>query len=253
MSEQRTLLYDLEIAPLLGYAYEVWEANIIKVVRQPYIMSFAWKWLGEKHIGVCSLPDFPATYEDDPHNDHCVALKLHTLLNAADIVVAHNATKFDNKVAAARFMDHGFGPPAPFKTVDTLTAARKYFRFGNNGLDKLCGRLGIGEKTKDRHHDLWPLCLEGDRVAWAQMAEYNKRDVELLEGLYLTLRPYMTTHPNAWGDGCPRCGGADLQSRGTARTNAGVYRRFQCQDCGAWSRERLADKTAERPELVSAT
>ena len=46
-------------------------------------------------------------------------------LDEADIVVAHNAKKFDNRVAAARFMYHGFLPPSPFKTVDTPLAARR--------------------------------------------------------------------------------------------------------------------------------
>ena len=46
------LLYDLEIAPLLGWAYEVYEANIIRVERNAYVMCFAWQWLGDERIQV---------------------------------------------------------------------------------------------------------------------------------------------------------------------------------------------------------
>lgn len=250
------LLYDLEIAPLLGWAYEVYEANIIKVERQPYVMCFAWQWLGDERIQVCAQPDFPDWYAKEPYDDHFVALQLHRLLDAADCVVAHNASRFDNKVAAARFLDHGMAPPSPYRTIDTLTAARKYFRLGNNSLDKVCQRLGIGEKAEKRHHDLWPKCIDGDLDSWELMKEYCKRDVELLAGLYARLAPFITTHPNmgtmADGTGCPRCGAKRLQSRGHSYTQVGSYRRYQCIECGGWCRERLADKEHERPELVPA-
>lgn len=511
----RVLVYDLEIAPLLGWAYEVWDATVIKVERPPYIMCFAWKWLDESVVNVCAQPDFESFYADEPHNDYFVALQLHLLLNEADAVIAHNAAKFDNKVAMARFLDHGMKPPSPFKTIDTLQAARRYFRMGNNSLDKLCERLGLGTKTRERHHDLWPACIDGDLEAWEQMKTYClaphhrvltadlrwvslgdvsvgdrlvgfdeenyagtgrryhtavvesvesateecyevllsdgrvftttaehrwlvgsggasnggksrfswirtdrmrdsrthgqkfstkvqrlidtwedgsgfddgylsglldgegclsgrhsltfaqneglvldravgmlerrgnrhnlrvhtkfkdnscvnvhitgrlmdrlsflgslrpvrlldkvdpekfgrlehrdtdvysvisvrpvgpkeiakvqtstgtmivdgfpmhncKQDVVLLDALYHQLRPYMATHPNManlGGGTCPRCGGMRLQSRGTAKTATGTYKRYQCQDCGAWSRERLQDKDSERPRLVNA-
>ena len=41
------LLYDLETSPLLGWAYQIWDARIIKVEEQPKIMSVSWKWLGD--------------------------------------------------------------------------------------------------------------------------------------------------------------------------------------------------------------
>lgn len=250
-----TLFYDLEIAPLLGWAYDVWDANIIRVERSPYIMCFAYKWLGDGGVQAVAQPDFPKWYADEPYDDHFVVLNLHMLLDAADVVVAHNANKFDNKVAAARFLDHGMRPPSPYKTVDTLTAARRFFRLGNNSLDKLCQRLGVGEKTQVRHHDLWPACIDGDMEAWEQMVTYCKRDVELLEGLYTRLAPYMTNHPNvahigSRKDACPRCGSDKLQYRGYAYTNVSTFRRLQCTSCGAWSRERLS--TGDRPTVTNA-
>ena len=38
------------------------------------------------------------------------------------------------------------------------------------------------------------------------------------------------------GVSCRNCGGDDLQRRGVARTMQGVYPRFCCNSCGAWSR-----------------
>ena len=181
-------------------------------------------------------------------------------MDKADIVVAHNAKKFDNRVAAARFMYHGFLPPSPFKTVDTLTAARRYFKFTSNSLNDLCQMLGLGEKPKTTHASLWHDCLNGDAKAWKKMVKYNNQDVVLLEKLYLKLRPYITNHPNVSiekPDGCPRCSGNNLQYRGYYTTNLTRYHRIVCTDCGAWSRERLPYKDeegkADRPEKVSAT
>ena len=252
MPEARVLVYDLEITPTLGWTYDRWDATVIRVEREPYIMCFAYKWLGGK-THVVSQPDFPL-YSTDPYDDSLVVGELWKLLDSADIVIAHNADKFDNRVATERFLVHRLGPPSPYKTVDTLKVARRYFKNGSNSLDNLCKKLGLGEKTSVRHHDLWPLCVAGDMAAWKKMAKYNKRDVDILEELYITLRPYITNHPNVsllsgQLDGCPKCGSRNIQRRGLQRSAVATYRRVQCQECGGWSRERLSEP--ERPSYTN--
>lgn len=240
----RTLLYDLEISPILGWTYETWDARVIRVEKESQIMSLSWKFLDEP--GVRNV-NSSSTADDLQAVD-----TLWCLMDQADIVVAHNAKKFDNRVAFARFMAHDMTPPSPFKTVDTLLAARKYFRFPSNSLNNVCHALGLGEKPKTTHADLWHDCIMGDEKAWKKMVKYNNNDVVLLEKLYLTLRPYITNHPNvsvSKDDGCPRCGGLNTEWRGYATTNISTFHRFVCRECGAWSRERLADKG--HPHLTS--
>jgi ribonuclease D len=143
-------------------------------------------------------------------------------------------------------------PPSPFKTVDTLLAARRYFRFPSNSLNDLCHMLGLGTKPKTTHASLWYDCLQGDDLAWKKMVKYNNNDVVLLEKLYLKLRPYIGNHPNVAvekDDGCPRCGGKHLEYRGFYTTNVSTYHRLYCRSCGAWSRERLAQK--QHPSKVT--
>ena len=132
-------------------------------------------------------------------------------------------------------------PPAPFKVVDTLKIARKYFAFTSNRLNDLGIYLGLGEKIPTHGLDLWKRCEKGDKKAWEEMVKYNKRDVVLLKDVYLRLLPYMRRHPNLSvlkGDiSCPRCGSIHLHHRGIAVTAARKYRRFQCQNCGGWGRD----------------
>ena len=133
------LLYDLEITPILGWTYEMWDTRVIRIEKEPQIMSLSWKWLGEKEIHNWNMQG-----HDD---DFAVSYKMWMLMGEADIVVAHNAKKFDNRVATAHFMMHGFAPPSPYKTVDTLLAARRYFKFPSNSLNDLCHMLGLGDQA----------------------------------------------------------------------------------------------------------
>ncbi len=45
---------------------------------------------------------------------------------------------------------------------------------------------------------------------------------------------------------CPRCASTDVQKRGVQRTSVSTFQRYQCNDCGAWSR---AGKNLAKTEL----
>ena len=250
----RILIYDVEITPILGWTYGMFEHNVVHVERESYIMCFSYQWYGDNKIHHFQQPDFER-YSTDPFNDREVALALRDKLDEANIVVGHNSNGFDNKVAYSRFIKHGFSPPSPFKTVDTYKAAKKHARFASNSLANLSLSLELGSKPGATHGKLWHDCVDGDMKAWRKMRKYNNQDVELTRRLYDELRPYITSHPNmallnGEPGGCPRCGGLNLQSRGYAYTTTGTFNRFWCTDCGAWSRGRLSEKVV-RPELVS--
>lgn len=250
----RILLYDLEVTPMLAWVYGMYQTNVIEVEQYPYILCFSYRWLDEKKIHSHSLVDYPARYKKDDTDDYDVVKELHSLLDEADIVVAHNANGFDNKVANARFLAHNLSPPSPYKTVDTLSVARSRAKFSSNKLDLLGQQLHLGRKTKETHGSLWRACIDGDSKAWAKMVKYCEQDVKLLVSLYERLLPYINNHPNiavisGREDACPRCGGRRIHSRGTRSTNAKTYRRFQCYDCGAW----LSERTSDKEEFTSST
>ncbi len=175
-------------------------------------------------------------------SDKGLALKLRDLFNEADIVIAHNANRFDNKVAVAAFLRNGLTPASPYKTIDTLAVARSVARFNSNSLDSLGETLGVGRKSEVKHSELWYPCLMGDKKAWELMGIYNNQDVELLYHIYEKLRPFIKNHPNM-GDlnqvngVCPKCSSNKLEKRGFNTRRNGKVQRYQCKNCGGWCNE----------------
>lgn len=234
--EPKILFIDIETAPNLGWVWGKWEQNVIENVQDWYMLSFAYKWLGDKKVEAYSLPDFKDMYKKEPENDHCLTYQLWNLMNEADIIVAHNGDEFDIKKANARFIAHGYEPLSPYKTIDTKKVAKKYFKFDSNKLDELGKYLGLGRKMPHTGFHLWKGCMSGDRKSWKTMVEYNKNDIVLLEKVFLKMRPWMKTFPIVRADNgdCTNCGSGKLIKRGFSFTRTNKIQRLQCVDCGAW-------------------
>lgn len=233
----KVLIFDIETAPNLAYVWGKWKQNIYskQFVEKSYIMSFAAKWLHSDEV----------IYVDNRHNDDRQLVKeLYKLLDEADVVVAHNGDKFDLPTVLGRGVVHGFKPPSPYHSVDTLKVARRKFRFLSNSLADLCEELNLplkGDHKKFAGFDLWVQCLKQNDAAWEEMKEYNIQDIFSLEALYLRLLPYITNHPNVgeYEESCPSCGSLDLQRRGIYKPKSGLnYQRYSCNSCGSWSKSK---------------
>lgn len=247
----KVLLYDVENAPSLGYHWTRWQTDIVKVKQDWYLFCFAYKWLGERCIRTVSQLDFPQRYAKDRTDDYGVAKALWDLFNEADVVVAHNGNRSDQTKARTRFVVHGLGSTTPFREVDTLLIARRQFNFISNSLDDLCRQLGIGGKLANGGFSTTEGCMEGDPVAWKKMLRYNKRDVQMLEALYLELRPFASAnqHPNMAligdkPDACPKCGSTKpLKSKGWRYANVTKRRVFRCLENGCVVYGRKVEKS----------
>jgi len=234
------LLFDIETFPHVIWAWDLYDTNAIDVKEYGFMLSFAYKWFGESKIQIYSLPDFRG-YNKDKSDDKELCQKLWELFDEANIVIGHNGVACDVKTAKGRFFIHGFKPPSPFQQVDTLKVSRKEFKLPSNKLDFIAKMTGIGKKKENEGFPLWRGCAEGDLKAWKKMIVYNKQDVQLLEEVYLMMRPYIENHPNLnllnnTENKCPNCGG-DLQRRGFSVSRVNRFQRFQCQKCGAWSQK----------------
>lgn len=229
----------------MAYIWNVWKQNIQHemMINRGYIMCATVKVLGDNQ---CFY------YETRDENDYEVVKALMEWLSQADVVIAHNARKFDVPLIRARAIVHGMKPPAPYKVVDTLDIAKKEFRFVRNTLKNLAEELNC--TPKDSHakfpgFSLWSECMKGNDEAWEEMKLYNIEDVITLEEVYLKLRPWDTQHPNITSENdseqskCPKCGGVRLERRGYFHTNAGKYQKFQCKDCGGWSSSRYTENS----------
>lgn len=251
MTDARILLWDIETSPSLGWVWEKWDTNVLSFEADWYILSVAWKWLGEKTVHAVGLPDFPTSYKRNPTSDKALCGVIHGLLSEADIVVAHNGNKFDQPKARARLLVNGFDPPQPFREVDTLKVARRHFNFTSNSLNDLCTQLGLGTKRETGGFNTWLGCMRGDAGAWSRMLRYNKHDVRLLESLYLRLRPWIDNHPHVGligddPDVCPKCGKGPLTRQGWRFCGVTKRQRFQCQECGGWCQGRAVVKSDVR-------
>lgn len=232
---------DIETAPNLAYVWGQWKQNIglNMLVDKSYIMSFAAKFLGTDHV----------VYEENRHgDDKKLVQSLIKILDNADIVIAHNANKFDIPVINGRALVHGIKPPSPYKIIDTLTVAKKRFRFISNKLENLANELGCAPKMQHQNFpgfELWKECIQQNDEAWAEMKKYNIQDVETLEEVYLRMRPWITNHPNigVLDEGqkpvCPKCGSSHIHYRGYTTTNVSKFRKYVCTDCGGWGRTRF--------------
>jgi DNA polymerase elongation subunit (family B) len=253
-AKPRILFLDIETFPDLVWVWTLWKANAIDVKRSRVLVSFSAEWDGGGVI-TRAWSDYPKR-ESDTEREFDLLDELWKLVDEADIIVAHNGIDFDMKVINARFIEHGFDPPSPYKVVDTLRAIKKIASYSSHKLDFLSSQFELGRKLKHEGFELWKGCMENDPKWWKKMKKYNRHDVVLLKRLYHRIAPWIS-QPTAgiWALDAvcpnPACGSKKLQKRGLARTLTRVYHRFQCQECGAWGRSTSAEKAKATVVKVS--
>ena len=251
----RIITLDIETAPNVAHVWGIWQQNVglNQILEEDSILSFAYKVLGED-----------ATYYMDVNNnkEKSVIKCIRDVLDKADIVIGHNFKKFDNKWILRQCLKYGLKPPSSYKIVDTLLASRALMKLPSHRLDAVAKFLKC-KHLKDTHkkfpgHSLWLGCLKGIKEAWKEMEHYNRQDVVVNEEVYLKLRPYIANHPNVgvFRDEdvpvCPKCGSKHIHFRGYFHTNAGRYRKFQCQGCGGWGRLRKGVQSKDKRKVLAA-
>ena len=237
----KILIIDIETAPLRSYTWGLWKQNVglNQIISNWFMISYAAKILGSDEILSGVLTSKEALAEDDSR----IIQNLWNLLDKADIVIAHNGDRFDIPKINTRFVLHGLVPPSPYRQIDTLTVARLTFGFTSNRLDFLAKFLGYQGKEPTTF-ELWEECMAGNPEALFYMEFYNKKDVVILEDVYLRLRPYIKGHSNldlymdTEEPRCPHCGDqhVSLLQDKYFYTQAVRYAIYRCDNCGAVSR-----------------
>ena len=253
----RTIVLDIETAPSLAYVWGFWKQNIgdnMVLDYGGYIMSCSLKVLGDSEV---------VYLENRTDNDKEIVTEICKHLDAADFVIAHNGKKFDIPFIKARAVIHNITPPSPFKVIDTLQIAKKEMSFKRNSLDFIAKALDVPlRKLTERQFkgfELWWECLHHNEKAWEEMKQYNILDVEVLELVYLRLRPWHSTHPNVvTGDDseaprCPRCGSEDVIKGGYYYTNKGKYPRIKCKSCGGHCASTYTVNTIDKRKSLLAS
>jgi hypothetical protein len=261
-SPAKILLFDLETSPMEVYSWGLWKQLIQpqQVMKDWAVLSWSAKWLfSETTMGMVVSPE-----EAKDREDKDIMEKLWGLMNEADIIIAHNANKFDVKRMNARFIQNGLLPPSPYRVIDTLASIKRVFGFSSNKMDYVNELLGLTMKLAHEGFDMWKKAVNGTSeesfAALGNMLEYNKVDVLALEELYMMIRPWIKSHPNVnlyqdWKEEddqihCVNCGSDNITWNGKYYTPSGRFASFRCNSCGAMGRSRYSDITlAERKTL----
>ena len=251
----KILIFDTETAPMQAYVWGLWKQNIAfdHTTSEWFMLCWSAKWLYSDEIMHDSLTPEEALGEDDSR----IIKHLWELVNEADIVVAHNAKGADVPWMNTRFILNGLVPPKPYYVVDTLEVAKKQFSFPSNKLDALAKYFGIEQKM-ETDFDLWRRCLHGDQEALDYMQEYNIKDVDILEQVFLVLVPWIKNFPNLNNilqsdvPVCATCGSEDIEliPNKYYYTSVGKYPLYRCKECGAISRGR---HSLSKPSSVKLT
>ncbi len=252
----KILLFDIETAMMEVYVWGLYRQAIppSNVIEDWFCLGWSAKWLFDSEI----MSDILSPKEAVAKDDKRIMKGIWSLLDEADVIIAHNCSRFDVRKANARFIKHGLMPPMPYQVVDTLQVVKRYFAFSSYTLSYVCNMFGLSNKL-DVSYDLWKKCIKGDKEALKYMEEYNRQDVVALEELYVKLRPWIKSSINTGlyvesdKPVCPTCGSTNLDWRGYYYTSVSKFRAFRCNECGSIGRERISTLSKEKRRALVTT
>jgi hypothetical protein len=230
----KRLFWDIETSPNIVLSWRVgWKINIDhdNILQERAIICIGYKWETDKEAKVICW--------DEQQNDRNMLAEFLNIAEEADELVAHNGDCFDLPWLRTRCAFHRLPCSPLLKTADTLQWAKRKFNFNSNKMDYIAGYLGFGRKLKTEF-GLWKdVLLKNDREALARMAEYCRRDVELLEKVWGQLEQQVRhkTHAGVMAGKdkwtCPSCASEHVWvARGPRVTACGTTQhQMQCRKC----------------------
>ena len=240
------VLWDIETLPHMGCHWGQWKQNISgsQIFQPSAMLCIGYKWLNDPKVYNINPMNEPGFTLDPYAFEGWLAKRFIPIIEKADFAIAHNGDAFDYaKLKAASVMYN----LSPFKVrkVDTLKMAKATGLFPKgNSLDSLADVLGIKRKHK-MSMDVWmdiALRRQNQLFQMQKMIQYNNRDVEVLEEVFLKLWPHCESilpDVNVLSGGdkndakCNRCGSENTNKKGKQIKNVLVYQRYKCKDCGA--------------------
>lgn len=213
------------------------------------ICNFGYKYLGSDEPAQCiNAWDFPG-WEYSINDDGELVAAAYAILSEADGIITHNGKSFDMKVLNTRFQKHGFPPLIGIPHMDTKILAKRGLSLFSNSLNEVAKFFGLDLKM-GTGSQLWDRVANREQEAMDHMSAYCAQDVEVLEQVFLKLRPFAKSIPNynLFNDEstmvCPNCGSSHHHKHGTKVTKTAIYQRYLCQDCGTTFRTNKKDEKA---------
>lgn len=239
----KILFIDIETSLQVAYAFGRFDINLSEtdIIEHTKLLCAVAKWGGSDETIVVAPTDYSKWNSHDQQRE--MVQKLWRLIDAADVVVAHNIS-FDEKVLNTFFIMNGMRPPSSYRTLCTLRAARQKFKFFSNKLGDLAKLLELEYAKQDAGgKQTWINCHQGDAAAFAHMIEYNKYDVLVLEELYIKLSDWVKLPPIVTNGGISKPEGHLVSTGKLYTTPNGLYEVFEdCRGVSYRSKINLLEK-----------
>lgn len=246
---------DVETSASIVYTFSRFKAFVKpdQVIQEPYMLTWAGKFVGNPNIISYKLPDFEGQFKEDHTNDRLLIEAMWKVLDECDIFVAHNA-RFDVGWFNQRCLYWGMNPPSPYKVIDTLRELKQICALPSNSLAASANYFELPNRKLDNAGwSLWQRCMMGEPEAFDEMETYNIGDITTLEDLYLKLRPFMKNHPNvalyqdSQEECCVACGSNKLEVivGKSSYTQLSEFEVLRCE-CGKINRRRVNLRSKEK-------
>lgn len=205
------------------------------------ILTFGSKFVGMGKVEVLNVLDYLDKSKDLIKAERRLLMDVSERMLTADVWLGHYSTWYDLPFINSRLLYHKLPIlPPNFSQLDTWKIARNRLKLRNNRLITISEFLGTDDEKNAIKPEQWLRALSGHRASMDYIVEHNRRDVLVLEEVYNRIRPLVLDHPNKGlidgRGGCGVCGAEKLQRRGFHVTRTRKYQRFQCMNCGAWSK-----------------
>ncbi len=237
----KTLYFDIETTPCLAYIWQPGKQHVgyNQIAKEWNVICISYMWETDKKPTSLVFKQNKydlLSFNDD--SDKELLKEFSKVYNTAEVVVAHNGSRFDIPKLRAKLVKYGLPDFNPVTVSDSYMKSRN-IGFTSHKLDSLGKLFEVGRKS-DTEFDLWVGVVRGDKKALTRMVKYCDQDVILLKQVYAKLRDYIKEPVNlAVYNGipalCPRCGSTALVANGSRVTALGRKQRFQCKDCGKCS------------------
>lgn len=235
----KVLIYDIETSRGIFKAWWSGKRYIqsTDVIREPAIISVAWKWLGEDKV-------YSEHWNLQTHCDRNMLERFLVHYNDADLVIGQNNDKFDNRWIGARAMKHKLRFNPLVKSLDLMKMAKKHFRVLGYSMAYLTDFMNVERKQQHEGIIMWDMIEDGPMDKQMEymdkMIDYNRQDIVATEAMYVRMLPYIgqKVHLGMFMGGqkadCPGCGGHHVRQAKVTYTAAGTIQHImECEDCGS--------------------
>lgn len=205
------------------------------------ILCIGFKEVGVGRAEVMSLMDYNFDARDLFKAEKQLLKDVSKRMLEADVWLTHYGQRFDIPYINSRLLYHNLPTlPTTFPHIDTWKVARNTLKLSSNRLKSISTFLGTDDEKNAIRPGIWVRALGGHEPSMRYIVDHCRLDVLVLEEVYNRIRCLVTEHPNKGlidgRGGCTICGSLHIQKRGFHVTRTRKYQRFQCQDCGGWSK-----------------